>query len=833
MPKFASFRPKTSQAESTSSGREGSQIRSNHVESHHVKRHRSSQLEHSSKRHRSRHERTDTESSSRIQHRPQEEHEKQETPQLSVTSWDDKPELFAIDKLGDESNVKYGSLHRYDVPSYFRTGFGSIVGLPRDQKISREASNEKHVTLTDLHGAHSSKRDRTALAKLWSGREARIQSFEAASELPDDPVADFLPLSNHRPSNGPVEDDEQPTESPASSDDESHHYRSIQGQAKPSNVGEDPDLEYNAPLSRSEFDQRSSLTDEILSRKIALSRKVDQEPENGEAWLDLIAFQDMIIISHAARSGLSTAERSSVAEIKLSMYEKALNSVQDLKHKERLLFGMMEEGSKIWEPRKLASKWRSILHDNPYYVGLWTSYLDFEQTNSSTFRFDEVRDTFTNCVGILRAIPSQDDKIFEIQVYVLLRLTLYMREAGFVEQSTAIWQGILEFNFSRPFSLVEEKRRSEVTEKRLLECFEEFWESETPRIGEENSQGWAKNDLNRGEVPPPRADKPLPHCSSELLLETWHHDERMRSLQARQPARTIDHTLEDDPYRVVLFSDIRPFLMSFPPASQRKLVYAFLAFCQLPPTENTPVQCLTWWKDPFTRNVGLHSFKAVLDPLRSSTSDSDSSPDPLRHLQTPRASASSFLGTTISLYLPSTDLLFARTGAWFSIFDEWVSSCAEDLGPVEVDWVRRVLRVLVDADVGDDDFEEYLIALECTLVPKTAKKTAKALLRARPTSLRLYNAYALVEFRLGNVTAAESVWSTAINMSKGLDVQIRGETILLWRTWVWELLDSSNPKRAFERLLTLADEEIKPETGGLEASPATMLRLQRVGVYTT
>ena len=828
MPKFASFRPKTSQTESTS-GREGSQ---NGNSSHDAGRRRSLQHEHSLKKRLGRDEQIDTEISSRNHRRPREEYGKQETPALSVASYDDKPELFAIDKLGDESNAKYGSLHRYNVPSYFRTGFGSIIGLSREQKINREASSEKHVTVTDIRGAQSSKRDITAFGKLQFHKETRIKPVDPAVVLPDDTIADFLPLSNHKPSGRPGNYAEQPTESPASSDDERHHYRSIHGKAKPSNVPDDPDLEYIVPLPKSDLDQTSPLTDEMLSRKIALSRRVELEPENGEAWMDLIDYQDTIIISQARRSGLSAAERLSIADIKLSMYEKALERVQDPQQKGRLLLGMMEEGLKIWEPKKLASKWRSILHDNPYSIDLWTKYLDFEQTNFLTFRFDEVRTTFAKCLGILQAVPSQDEKILEIKAYVLLRSTLCMREAGFLEQSTAIWQGLLELNRSRPHAS-NEANMSKVTEKALLERFDEFWESEMPRIGEENSQGWAKSDFNRGELPSPRADKPLSRCSSELLLNTWHHDEHMRSLQARQPARTIDNTLEDDPYRVVLFSDIRPFLLRFPPAGQRALVSAFLAFCQLPPTEDTPVQCMLWWKDPFTRNVGLHVFEAVLNPLRSSTSDSNSSQDPSQHLQMSRTTALSSLGSTISLYLPSTDLLFARTGAWFSIFDEWSLKAAENQGPVEVDWVRRVLRVLVDVDTEHDGLSEYLIALECKLVPKSAKKTAKALLRARPTSLRLYNAYALVESRLGNNTAAESVWSTAINMSKGLDVQIRNETILLWRTWVWELLDSSNPKKAFERLLSVADEEIKPEAEGLEASSAAMLRAQRVSVYTT
>lgn len=728
--------------------------------------------------------------------------------------------------------MKYGSLHRYEVPSYRRTGFGNIVGLSRDLKINREASDEKHVTVTDLRGAQSSKRDRTAFAKLQSGKETRIKPVEPAIELMDDTDADFLPLSSHKHSNRRKNDDELRTGSCASSSDENHHYRSIQGKARPKSEPEDPDLEYSVSLSESGVDQASSVTDELLSRKIALSRRVEFEPENGQAWLDLIDYQNTIMISHASRPGLNAAERLSLADIKLSMYAKALDSVKDQHYREGLLLGMMEEGSRVWETGKLASKWKAILQDNPHHIGLWTRYLDFEQTNFSAFRFDEVRETFTKCLEILRAVPRLDGNILNIQIYVLLRFTICLREAGFPEQATAMWQGVLEINYSRPASS-NQGSTPEVTQPLTMERIEEFWESEIPRIGEENAHGWARNGPHRGELPPPRVDKPLSCCSSESLLKSWHDHEHVRFLEARQPARTIDDTVEDDPYRVVLFSDIAPFLLPLPPASQRRLISALLAFCQLPPTENTPSQCMAWWKDPFIRNGGLHGFGAVLNPLELSDSDSDSGQGLLGHLQTPLIPVSNFFGSPISLYLPSTELLFAKTGAWFSIFDEWVLSCANNQGPVEVDWVGRVARVLAEADTDDDSFGEYLIALNCKLAPSSAKKTAKALLKARPTSLRLYNAYALVESRLGNTTAAESVWSTAINMSKNLDLKIRQETLLLWRTWVWELLDSSNPKRAFERLLTLADEDIKSEPRCPEASPAAVLRTQRVSVYTT
>ncbi len=75
---------------------------------------------------------------------------------------------------------------------------------------------------------------------------------------------------------------------------------------------------------------------------------------------------------------------------------------------------------------------------------------------------------------------------------------------------------------------------------------------------------------------------------------------------SHKPARTMDEVVEDDPYRVIMFSDIEGFLITLPTQADdlRKLcIDAFLLFCRLPPIatlgSNTSRK---WASDAFVRN---------------------------------------------------------------------------------------------------------------------------------------------------------------------------------------------------------------------------------------
>ena len=268
------------------------------------------------------------------------------------------------------------------------------------------------------------------------------------------------------------------------------------------------------------------------------------------------------------------------------------------------------------------------------------------------------------------------------------------------------------------------------------------------------------------------------------------------------------------------------------------LVHAFLAFCHLPPLASAKDQVRSWWRNEFVRNAGLHTSEETLrrwNMMENPQDVSNSSDSSLKKISTTSTGLNSALNFPTPHYLVSTDSLFTKN--WFSSFDEWKAENANSKGPVEIGWVSRVLKELVDKSVEGVDMAEYLMALESKINPKTARKTGKGLLKKWVSSLRLYNAYALLEYRLGKVEAGNSVIATALNMSRTFGETSQQDVILLWRTWIWEYLDSGDHEQAMARLLTFS-ETAKTISADLAPKPmkavssAALLRTQSVRVPT-
>src|SRR5205814_9906202 len=70
-------------------------------------------------------------------------------------------------------------------------------------------------------------------------------------------------------------------------------------------------------------------------------------------------------------------------------------------------------------------------------------------------------------------------------IYVFLRATIFIHDAGYKELAVSAWQALLELSFSRP------AEQGEASAASVMESFQDFWESEVARIGEDNAVGWA------------------------------------------------------------------------------------------------------------------------------------------------------------------------------------------------------------------------------------------------------------------------------------------------------------------------------------------------------
>ncbi|KAL5355117.1 NRDE-2, necessary for RNA interference-domain-containing protein [Aspergillus floccosus] len=701
---------------------------------------------------------------------------------------------------GDKYNVIYGTIHRYSVPHYHRFGGGSVLGLPPRHKIDRDTSEGDAIVIKpDFPADRSRVKTKDLLAGLKKQRTKLLRVRPIPAAAPTGASEDYLPLSTSSTKfNGPDED----------SEDDRYAYRSIRGKAKPEDMLPD-DLEIISDSGSVDEDGVQADPDkEIKQRNVELSRGVERNPTDVESWLQLINHQESLLRGSDRESGsLTYAERKSLADIKLSLYEKALKRVGQHPSRDKLLLGCLEEGAKLWDTKKLSARWQSVLKSDSRFISLWIKYLDFRQTEFLDFTYEKCLATFMECLRLNKSSPDHPNKTL-VHIYLFLRLTLFMREAGFMELAIGLWQAVLELTFFRPESL---------DERSIVALFLEFWDSEVARIGEAGAQGWKSN---KNALHDPQAPSPLPRINSQSLFASWLGCERERIVGSRLPARSLDE--EEDPYRVIISSDLEEILsLVWSTDSAHILVDGFLYFCHLPPVITAVNRNTTghWAGDSFIQNDLMNSPGYALEDWlsRSPTSLESSESTPLSF---PHQHFIHTLGT-----------LFAEKGTWFYSFHTWAKAARDNQSDIDTDWARRVLRSLVEAMPQNDDLAEYTLALEFACNPKEAKKCAKSLLKKRSSNLRLYNAYALMERRSGNLAAADHVWATSLSMSNTFSDNDRVDSILLWHAWVWELLEARNVTHASHVLMSMPQNSIDlkafPDPSGQPKYSATgLLKLQ-------
>jgi hypothetical protein len=839
IPKFSSFRPKAldedvgkvtkSVKRSEYGGPEGKERK------HHHRRHRSRSRERAIKQ------------------------VAEERLPLQITTSDSR-ELFVEDRRGDVQNLVYGSIHRYSIPAFHRIGAGNVLGAKPGLKIERNPAEDIGIILNDRRDERKGEREKYAFARnekkaprLLRIRPDLVEEAAVADNL------DFIAFRNPRPRKRA----RLGSESDYSSDEDRRHYRSIEGKAKAVTESLEEGLEWASGSDSSDPESgRTIKFDEALRKKnVRLSRKVDEHPEDIEAWIALIDHQESLLgWADEGRRKITTAERRSTADIKLHMYEKALTkAASTLANRERLLLGLMAEGAKIWDFKTQSERWEQVSQDNLDSVLLWKQYLDFRQCTFVAFRYEEVRSIFVKRIKLLKKAIGKGENagtetgvLFEHLIYTILRVTLYMREAGFSELAIAIWQALLEFNFLAPKPTPSDGSR--------LESFRDFWDSEVLRIGEDGAKGW--NNTNQDTEPPdPKVDEETPqkYLETEDIFDGWVAAEKLRAVTSKMPARTLDETVEDDPYRVILWSDIEDFLIDLSASScginiSRLLLDAFLIFCRLPPVPSSDSHTSRQWRiDSFSRGEmvdcnpdWIYAHLVEGRKVENFTTNMSSAVEMAEDSR--KFGASDPFSWPFQYFAGSPDTLFGP-GYWATYLAPWrrpygdrgfeKSQGSENYldanplqipdrfrSPVPYSWLRNTLKSLVEA-VRNDLLTEFYLAFELCNEPQDIKKLSKVLLKHNPQSLRLYNAYAMIERARGNKDISTNVIKAALGMHASLPQNEQQESILLWKSWTWAFMDDEDIVGALRCLCSIADSP-PSNVDVLEVpSPAALLKVKQ------
>lgn len=745
VPKFSSFKSK----ESSTSIQDPEQHKDRSRESRKRSRHSDS---HSRSHHHSKHSRRDSRERNRERAEPSSRSETPKQPHPSskesnqVTPSGSKdlkhgtgvPGLYIIDLKGDPLITRYGGIDRSQILSYYRYGAGRVLGTtgrlvihrdgPRDQ-FSLRMPGQGSAAFADKKGLHS---------KSWKIRSKPIRIRRQEETANEDENEDFIQVRSSKKRKRDGED-----VSGSSDEEEGPSYRSIEGKAKPHQYS-DSDLDYDSDGSGELLNADQS--NPLKWKSIQLSRRVKDDPADITAWLELAEHQDALLrvgedIDHKALEG----ELHSFAEIKLSMLESALSNTSRPRDRERVLVPLMKEGAKVWNSKTTAKKWAELLNDEEHSFELWKTHLDFAMSDIATFQHDDIKRMCTDRLQRLMShfVPDSSKEVLGESVYVFLRMTRFLHDSGYKELAVAAWQALLELSFFRPPQL----DAPEAT----LAAFQDFWESEVPRIGDADAQGWNRfvEAGGFGDAPEPVQDVGDPKSDSRDDYKNWAKIEQSRTEKANVPARTMDEGTEDDPFRVVMYSDIEQLLLVFPRASLAdmapQLVDAFLMFLRFPPA----FRCSSWMEGAYNDQflAGLSGGVASIDLEK-----------PVEDLSEETQKKSPFFerGHLHAAY--SSDVLFTDS-SWF----EYVPSQAKSR-VVELDFALNATRHLAQS-ARFEGLAQYHLALCSRIDGGSVKKPAKALLKQYPTNFGLYNAYALAELSNDRAEVAAKVLASATQLA--------------------------------------------------------------------
>ena len=510
-------------------------------------------------------------------------------------------QLYYLDSKGDLGNVVYGRSHKYAVPNYVRIGRGRVIGLARWNIINRERSSENAVVISNPVYSNPVKLSSLHIP-IDDSEEITITSNMQARDRTDT-AQEYISLNDS--------DKEGNSSREQSSGDEETDFRSIRGPkiAKSKAVEDSPNL-IQSGLGDGRTDQATKVAAQIRERNIYLTQLVKSKPGNLQAWLDLAEHQEAIATLGRSAKGhnLTSTERGAVSDIKISIYQDALRAIGDDDVKRvHLIESLMTEGSSVWENRMIISNWKKYIDLYPRSIKLWKLYFNFLQSNLAEFHFEDCKLVFMQCLRYFSDFKKEEDVVdakleqWEFMIYLILRFSILARDAGYSEIAVALWQAQLEYHVFDPLA-AEDLQTVGSKVQSTIDLFEDFWESEVPRIGESGALGWKTYYLNGGEPIESAKDIGSASIGRYDVFRSFAEQEYLLSASQYLPGKSMDDT--DDPYSVVLFNDTKDFIEHAPRyAPKNAWIKAFLCFCSFPPLKScTDLDNLDhWWQDTYLR----------------------------------------------------------------------------------------------------------------------------------------------------------------------------------------------------------------------------------------
>ncbi|KAG9222676.1 hypothetical protein CCMSSC00406_0004590 [Pleurotus cornucopiae] len=649
--------------------------------------------------------------------------------------------VYYSDPKGDPLNVLYGGLHAGDVPKHHLVGRGKkVLGLSSGWTASHRSRN----------GVEIGPRERIKTASLTDSKARALLALPPKRRIVNPPethryeeVDGFIRLPT-RKGNG----------------DPESSYRSI-------NIG--PNDHTDSSSSESEgADDASSDTDsatELTSLQVSiqsLEQELSADPTSITHWLALL--------SHTLSTIPITSKNATKArsEITLSLLGRALAAHSQNAGSTRLRIKYLKAGEEVWHESKVRAEWEGALKlGRP---SLWMEWLEWRMRNGSN-----------GIPGILddaRRVLTALGELELAKIRVFWRIAVELRNAGFTERAMAMFQAQSELTFEVPQDLYG------LPLPHLLTSLEEFWESETPRIGEIGAKGWSSWFTSK-KVEQARNSESSSALGSNLNISDpylrWSLLELHSDRHFRLPSRSYDAVSETDPYTTILFADVRDTLMDLKTNRAKdafRLSWLSFLGLHIPGFTNTLISDdgMESWDD---RWAYTHlTAPALLNSIFPSPSEQKAVlADAVAGVIIGRSKEYTPVFGPVKSWgygvLGALDvgLVFAKQSLWSK----------QELESADTLLMRRVFEQL-RLSATDHEWDELALAFEHTLNAKAATKLSRTFLSKAQNSLPHWSFHAKLERLRGKLDEARKIYHTVlIASSPSADTHFaRGK---LW--WEW------------------------------------------------
>ena len=474
--------------------------------------------------------------------------------------------------------------------------------------------------------------------------------------------------------------------------------------------------------SESGDDEETFQKSTVTIKNMELARETQSHPTNPMTWLKFAEFQQTVMKDTQGK--LDEKALKNLADLQISILTKGLET---LPSDPLLLTRYMELVNQTLEDEKLRDKWKSMLCLHPEVGELWMLFMSFQQSSSSNSYFTDIVGQFYGCFGelkqIIRQRPNKGHQLENILLHLFRRCLRFMKNAGYTELFFGAYQALLEYNM-----YPGDQRQ-----------FSAFFDAGEPRIGEPGAKGWT---LSSSTAQVPNFDK-TNNIYRDILSEqssSWHEREAVLDGLAR-PARVLDVSAgnEDDPFRIVLASDVEPYL------------YAF-----------SEPDSILWG---LIQDMGI----SILDPysisMKSPFTDQYLGPETVVDAFWPIQRVRDIVQWIEGLAMEPEEAISEVPKLPFRLapfqFDDFLhidKTCVMDY--------NFLLNVFDSLSSKLDD--EHLIGFHLALVyhhnhdMKAVRKLAKNYLRRITPGFNIYNTFALFEHAAGNLVEANRIWSSVV-----------------------------------------------------------------------